>query len=81
LLPVEFGNSSSLTTKTPSSLEVVTHEGMSGTHDLREEPLVTIFHEEHSELQVLEERYDAKGFDYAHVFIVGIMSHFFWRSH
>jgi hypothetical protein len=63
--------SSSLTTETPSSLVVVTHEGMSGTHDLREEPLVTIPHEEHSELQVLEERYDAEGFDYALVFHCG----------
>jgi hypothetical protein len=53
---------SSLTTETPSSLAVVTHEGVSGTHDLREEPLVMISHEEHSELQVLEERYDARGF-------------------
>jgi hypothetical protein len=56
---------SSLTAETPSSLVVMTHEGMSGTHDLRKEPFVTIPHEEHSELQVLEERYDAKGFDYA----------------
>jgi hypothetical protein len=55
--------SSSLTVvKTPSSLAVVTHEGMSGTHDLREEPLVTIPHEEHSELQVFEERFDTRGF-------------------
>jgi hypothetical protein len=42
--------SSSLITNTPSSLEVVTHEGMSGTHDLREDPLVTIPHEENSKL-------------------------------
>jgi hypothetical protein len=34
-----------------SSLAIVTHEGVSGTHDSREEPLVTISHEEHSELQ------------------------------
>jgi hypothetical protein len=40
----------------------MTHEGVSGTHDLRMEPLVTIPHEEHSEMQVLEERYDARGF-------------------
>jgi hypothetical protein len=39
--------SSSLTTETPSSLATVTHEGVSGTHDLREEPLVTVLHEEH----------------------------------
>jgi hypothetical protein len=38
------------TTKTPSSLVLVTHEVTSGTHDLREEPLVTIPHEEHLEL-------------------------------
>jgi hypothetical protein len=31
-----------------SSLTIVIHEGMSGTHDLREEPLLTILHEEHS---------------------------------
>jgi hypothetical protein len=36
-----------------------------------EEPLVTIPHEEHSELQVLEERYDAEGFDYAPVLHCG----------
>jgi len=39
---------------------VVAHEGISGTHDLREEPLMKISHVEHSELQVLEERFDAK---------------------
>jgi hypothetical protein len=50
--------SSSLIIETPSSLIVVTHEGMSGTHDVRDEPLVMIPHEEHLELQVLEERYD-----------------------
>jgi hypothetical protein len=37
----------------------VTHEGVSGTLDLREGPLVMILHEEHSKLQVLEERHDA----------------------
>jgi hypothetical protein len=63
---LSLAHSSSLTTKTPSSLAIVTHEGVSGTHDLREEPFVTIPHEEHSELQVLEERYDTEGFDYAH---------------
>ena len=41
-----------------SYLASLTHEGMSGTCDLREEPLVTIPHEEHSELQVFEERFD-----------------------
>jgi hypothetical protein len=56
--------SSSLTvSETPSYLVAMTHEDMSATHDLREEPLVTISHEEHSKLQVLEERYETKGFD------------------
>jgi hypothetical protein len=63
--------SSSLTTKTPSYLVAATHEGMSGPHDLRDEPLVMIPHEEHSELQVLEERYGAEGFDYAPIFHCG----------
>jgi len=66
--------SSSLTaTKTPSSLVAVTHEGVSGTHDLREDLLVTIPHEEHSMLQVLEERYGTEGFNYA--------SDLHWRDH
>jgi hypothetical protein len=66
---LSLAHSSSLTTtKTPSSLAVVTHEGMSGTHDLREEPLVTIPHEENSELQVFEERFDTEGFDHAPIF-------------
>jgi hypothetical protein len=43
-------SSSLITVETPSSLVIVTHEGMGGTHDLREEPLMTILHEEHSEL-------------------------------
>jgi len=51
-----------------SSLIVVTHEGVSGTHDLREEPIVTIPHEDYSELKVLEERSDAEGFDHALIF-------------
>jgi hypothetical protein len=38
------------TTKTPSYLAAVAHEGMSVTHDLREDLLVTIPHGEHSEL-------------------------------
>jgi hypothetical protein len=33
-----------------SSLTSMAHEGMSGAHDSKEEPLVTISHEEHSEL-------------------------------
>jgi hypothetical protein len=53
--------------ETSSSLAVVTHESMSGTHDLREDPLVTTPHEEHSELQVYEVSFDTKGFDRAHV--------------
>jgi hypothetical protein len=53
----------------------VTHEGMSGTHDLREEPLVMILHEEHSELQVLEERFDAEGFDHVSVLHYGDHEH------
>jgi hypothetical protein len=44
---------------------------MSGPHDLREEPLVMIPHKEHSKLQVLEERYDEKGFDYAPILHCG----------
>jgi hypothetical protein len=44
-----LARSSSLTVvKTPSSLAVMTHEGMDDTHDLREEPLVMIPHKEHS---------------------------------
>jgi hypothetical protein len=63
---LSMAHSSSLTvTETPSSLVVVTHEGMSGTHDLREEPLVTIPHKEHSRLQVYEESLDTEGFDCA----------------
>jgi hypothetical protein len=31
---------------------------VSGTHDMREEPLVMIPHEEYSELQVFDERLD-----------------------
>jgi hypothetical protein len=47
---LSLARSSSLTTETPSSLVAVTHEGVSGPDDLREEPLVTIPHDEHSEL-------------------------------
>ena len=47
---------------TPSSLEAMTHDGMSGTHDLREDHIVMMLHEDHLELQVLENRYDTKGF-------------------
>jgi hypothetical protein len=44
--------------ETLSSLASVTHEGVSGTHDLREEHLVAIPHEEHSKLHVFKERFD-----------------------
>jgi hypothetical protein len=57
--------------KTPLSLALMTYEGVIGTHDLREEPLVMIPHKEHSELQVLEERYDVEGFDHALVLHCG----------
>jgi hypothetical protein len=65
---LSLAHSSSLkTTKNPSYLVVVTHEGISGTHDSREELLVTISHEENLELQVFEEKFDTKGFDCAPV--------------
>jgi hypothetical protein len=60
---LSLAHSSSLTIENPSYLEVVAHEVMSGPNDLREEPLVMIPHEEHSELQVLEERYHTYGFE------------------
>jgi hypothetical protein len=41
-------SSSLATTKTTSYLVSMTHESVSGTHDLREEYLVTIMHEENS---------------------------------
>jgi hypothetical protein len=50
--------SSPLTAGTPSSLAVVTQEGVSVKHDVREEPLMMSLDEEHSELQVLEESLD-----------------------
>jgi hypothetical protein len=58
-------SSSLKTTKTSSSLVVMTYEGMSGTHDLREMPLVMIPHEDHSWLQVYEESLDMEDFDCA----------------
>jgi hypothetical protein len=64
---LSLARSSSLIVETQSYLVAMTHEGMSGTHGLREEPLVMIPYEEHSELQVLEESHDSEGFDYAHV--------------
>jgi hypothetical protein len=39
-------------------MAAITHEDVSSTHDLREEPLVMVKHEEHSDLHELEERYD-----------------------
>jgi hypothetical protein len=45
--------STSLTVAETPSLEFMTHEGMSGIHDLREKLLVTIPHEGHSNLHVL----------------------------
>jgi hypothetical protein len=61
---LSLARSSSLTVaETPSSLAIVAHEGMSNTHDLREEPLVMILHEENLELQVLEEKFDTTEFD------------------
>jgi hypothetical protein len=47
---ISLGHSSSLTVvENSSSLAVVTYEGMGGTPDLREEPLVMIRHDDHSE--------------------------------
>ena len=42
--------SSLIVVETSPSLAAVTHEDMSVTHGLREEPLVIITHEEHSKL-------------------------------
>jgi hypothetical protein len=36
----------------------ITHEDVRGTHDLREEHLMMAKHEEHSDLNGLEVRYD-----------------------
>jgi hypothetical protein len=47
---LSLAHSSSLTTETPSYLAVMTHEGISVIHDLREEPLVIILDEDHSDL-------------------------------
>jgi hypothetical protein len=41
---------------------------VSGTHDLREDPLMTIPHEEHSEFPRFEEIFDTKGFRCALIF-------------
>ena len=71
-------SSSLTTTETPTSLAIVTHEHISGTHDLREEPLMTIPHEKHSKLRRFEERFDTEGFDMRLFCIAGIMNYFFW---
>jgi hypothetical protein len=78
---LSMAHSSSLTTtETPPYLAMVTHEGMSGTHDMREEPLVMIPHEEHSELQVFEESFDTKGFDHASIFHCREHEPFLWAQ-
>jgi hypothetical protein len=59
---------SSSTTETQSSMKAITHEDVSGTHDLREEHLVMVKHEDHSDWHGLEERYDSYFFDYTHTF-------------
>jgi len=61
-----LAHSSSSTTKTQSSMAPITHEDVSGTHDLREEPFVMVKHGERSYLHGLEERYDSKIYDYTH---------------
>jgi hypothetical protein len=48
--------------ETPSFLAFVTHQCVSGTHDSREESFVMISHKKHSKLQVLEDRFEARGF-------------------
>jgi hypothetical protein len=63
---LSLAHSSSSTAETQSSMAAITHEDVSGTHDLREEPLVMVKHEEHSDLHGLEERYDSKISDYTH---------------
>jgi hypothetical protein len=50
------------TTKTSLYLVEMTHESMPGTHDLREDPLVTSPHEKYSGLQ---KSLDTKGFESA----------------
>jgi hypothetical protein len=55
---LSLAHSSSFTTETQSSMAAITHENVSGTHDLREEHLVMVKHEEHSDLHGLEERYE-----------------------
>jgi hypothetical protein len=52
-------HSSPSTAKTQSSMASITHEDVSGTHYLREEPIVMVKHKEHSYLHGLEERHDS----------------------
>jgi hypothetical protein len=78
---LSLAHSSSLTAENQSYLAVMTHEGVSGTHGLREEPLVTILYKEHSELQVLEESHDLRVLIMLMFCMVNIMSCFFWRAH
>jgi hypothetical protein len=51
--------SSPLIARIPSSLATVIQEGVTVTHDVREEPLMMSPDEDHSELQVLEESLDS----------------------
>jgi hypothetical protein len=48
-----LAHSSSSIAEIRSSLAAITHEDVSSTHDLREEPLVMVKHEEHSDLHGL----------------------------
>jgi hypothetical protein len=55
---LSLAHSSSSTIEFESSVAAITHEDVSGTHDLRGEPLVRVKHKENSDLQGLEDRYD-----------------------
>jgi hypothetical protein len=68
--------SSPLTVGIPSSLVVLTQEGVCVKHDVREEPLMMSLKEEQSELQVLEGILDC-----TLIWHVGVGSPFFWRAH
>jgi hypothetical protein len=57
--------SSPLSTETPSDLAAMIQVGVSVTHDMREEPLVTSSDEEHSKLPVLRRSHDSKSLDCA----------------
>jgi len=54
---LSFAHSSSSKVETQSCMESIIHEDVGGTHDLRDEPLVVVKHEEHSYLHGLEERH------------------------